>query len=118
MKIPHDLIMESIIDEREKLGSRKIYFSNFEICTKITSINVRITERFKSNHEEADTKLVGLVKNADIPNAKIAMERSPSGDIDIMCIFLSQNFQFNIYINNGTGTSRKILDLHSTYSTS
>jgi hypothetical protein len=111
MKIPHDLIkflsvgenkerlfnliLEGLTDEKDKLGSRVVYFS------KITSTNVNIGESLRCTHEEADRKLVALV-------------RSPSGDIDILCLFLSQKFNFNIYIDNETGANRKISDLYST----
>ena len=130
MKIPHDLIkflsvgenkerlfnliLEGLTDEKDKLGSRVVYFSNIESCAKITSTNVNIVESLRCTHEEADTKLVALVKNADVPDDQMVMVRSPSGDIDILYLFLSQNFNFNIYIDNGTGANRKMLDLYST----
>ena len=40
------------------------------------------------DHEEANTKLVALVEPTNIANGKTVMIRSPSGDIDIIVLFI------------------------------
>ena len=53
----------------------------------------------KSNHKEADTKLVALVFAANVPQGESVMIRSPSGDIDILTLFVSHDLgDTNIYI--------------------
>ena len=67
------------------------------------------------NHEEADTKLVSLVRhaieNTDITGTKYLV-RSSSGDIDIPVIFLSSSLTGDIIIDNGRSNSRKLLQLN------
>ena len=42
------------------------------------------------------------------------MVRSPSGDIDILALFVAHDFSgVRIFIDNGTGKSRKIIDVTS-----
>ena len=42
------------------------------------------------------------------------MVRSPSGDIDILALFVAHDFSgVRIFIDNGTGKSRKIIDVAS-----
>ena len=42
------------------------------------------------------------------------MVRSPSADIDILTLFVSHNFgDITIYIGNGTGKNRKIINVTS-----
>ena len=42
----------------------------------------------QKDNEEAYTKLVALVEPANIANGKTVMIRSPSGDIDIIVLFI------------------------------
>ena len=42
------------------------------------------------------------------------MIRSLSGGIDIICLFIAQNFPFKVLIDNGRGTNRRIHDINST----
>eukprot|EP00794_Sanderia_malayensis_P004276 gene4276-biopygen3477 len=75
---------------------------------------VAVIESFESNHEEADTKLIALVKAANVPVGDSVMIRSPSGDIDVMALFLGHDFAgIQILIDNGTGLSRKIINITS-----
>ena len=62
------------------------------------------------NHEEAYTKLVALVFAANVRQWDSVMVRSPSGDFDIV----SHDFgDISIYIDNGTGKSRIIINVTS-----
>ena len=67
-----------------------------------------------SDHEEADTKLVALVRSSTPQPGNTVMIRSPSGDIDIVALFLGHEFpNVQILIDNGTGKDRKIIDVTS-----
>ena len=67
-----------------------------------------------SDHEEADTKLVALVQAADVAPGEAVMVRSPSGDIDILALFLGHDFgDIRVLVVNGTGKSRKVIDITS-----
>ena len=41
------------------------------------------------------------------------MVRSPSGDIDILVLFLLHDDAIRVLIDNGAGNARKIIDIHS-----
>ena len=69
-----------------------------------------------SDHEEADTKLVALVNSADVNAGESFMVRSPSGDIDILVLFLLHQFEGKtVYIDKGTGKHRKIIDMSTSF---
>ena len=89
----------------------KLYFSNVNHCLKITQhVAFMVTEK-SSDHEEADTKFAALVGAANIENGKTVMIRSPSGDIDIIMLFIHHEFDgITILLGNGVGKSRKITD--------
>ena len=105
MKVPYDfdkflkngenkeslfnLIKQAIKEGREDLGERVIYFSNKSECKKITVNETSLSNELASDHEEADTKLIALVLAADVTPGDAVMVRSPSGDIDILILFLA-----------------------------
>ena len=109
-----NLLEEAITEEKTKLKNRTVYYSNKSWCTKITSTNVSRINAFLSDHEEADTKLVALVNSFNITGNTVLI-RSPSGDIDILVLFLLHQFKNKrVLIDNDTGKSRKIIDMSST----
>ncbi len=109
-----DLIQQSIEERKSILKDRTVYFSNKQECTMITEAQATVVPELTSNHEEADTKLVALVCAANIPQGDSVMIRSPSGDIDILTLFVAHDFgSMNVYLDNGTGKSRKIIEATS-----
>ncbi len=70
-----------------------------------------------TNHEEADKKLCYLLRHAHQHNdgeETVGLLRSPSGNIDIPVILLANEMQnVHVYIDNGAGKNRKLLDLTS-----
>ena len=117
MKVPHDfagflrngsnkemlfdLIQQSIEEDRANLEDRTVYFSNKKkICTMIKEDQVTVLPNLNSDHEEADTKLVALVCAANVPSEESIMVRSPSGDIDILTLFVAHDFRVTkVYID-------------------
>ena len=85
-----ELIEETFILKNSELLEQKIYFARGDKCIKITSENVENVTSL--NHQEADTKVVALVKHISETNkagtARYTV-RSSAGDIDIPVIFLS-----------------------------
>ena len=81
------------------------------VCFRITATLVEIFEDLSSNQEEVDTKLLLHANYAVLldPDGSIIV-RSPSGDVDInvlfICMFSEKAEQ--IYIDYGTGKSRKV----------
>ena len=88
-----DLIQQSIEEDRANLEDRTVYFSNKKICTVIKEDQVTVLPNLSSDHEEDDTKLVALVCAADVPSEESIMVRSPSGDIDILTLFVAHDFR-------------------------
>ena len=81
---------------------------------KVTEHEVTVVQSLESNHEEADTKLIALVHAADVPPGDYVMVRSPSGDIDVLVLFVAHDFNdSHVLIENGTAKSRKIFDATS-----
>lgn len=130
MKVPYDLssflcngdnkemlfniLQRAIVEGGSQLGDRIVLFSNKSQCTKVAENGVEVLEGWASDHEEADTKLVALVKAANLSPNDAVMIRSPSGDIDILALFLSHDFGgTRILVDNGTGKARKIIDMQS-----
>ena len=130
MKVPHDfggflrngsnkemlfdLIQQSIEEDRANLEDRTVYFSNKKICTMIKEDQVTVLPNLNSDHEEADTKLVALVCAANVPSEESIMVRSPSGDIDILTLFVAHDFRdTKVFIDNCTGKNRKIIEVTS-----
>ena len=130
MKVPHDgtsflrngenkemlfnMIQKAIEEGRKYLLGKTVLFSNKSLCTKIAVDDISIITDFTSDHEEADTKLVALASVADVSTGDAIMARSPSGDIDILALFVGHDFgAVRIFIDNGTGKSRKIINVRS-----
>ena len=81
----------------------------------ISSTFTNIIPELASDHEEADTKLVALVNHSAhiAPNQNVVV-RSPSGDIGILVLFLMHSLEnIRVYLDNGTGKSRKVIDMNS-----
>ena len=74
-------------------------------------------EDLQTNHEEADTRVCFLLHHALRSNdggVTKCVLRSSSGDIDIPIILLANEVSnLTIYIDSGTGKSRKIVELAS-----
>ena len=108
------MIEQAIEEGREDLGERVIFFSNKSECKKITVNEISLSNELASDHEEADTKLIALVLAADVTPGDAVMVRSPSGDIDILLLFLAHDFAgVQVLIDNGSGKDRKVIDITS-----
>ena len=58
--------------------------------------------------------LVALACAANVSPGHAMMNRSPSGDIDILVLFVAHNFDgVKVLIDNRTGKTRKIIDVTS-----
>ena len=97
-----------------KLKCSDIMFSVDKNCIRMTEKSTEVADELSSNQEEADTKLLLHANHAlsTQPN-KAVLIRSPSGDVDIniLCLSLFQEDAGRIYIDYGTGKSRKVLQL-------
>ena len=128
MKLPYDMplflrngsnkemlfnfIEQAFNEDKHRLQNRVIFFSNKDHCQKISCFEASIVPEKASDHEEADTKLVALVESSNIASNYSVMVRSPSGDTDILVLFLLHQFDgLRVLIDNGTGKNRKILDM-------
>ena len=63
------------------------------------------------HYEKADTKLVALVKGYECGNNEKLLVQSPSGDIDIIVLFMLHCSGTNIFLNTGDGDARKIIGI-------
>ena len=81
-------------------------------CNRISTNGCTQMEKLKSEHEEADTKLLALVNAYQISSGNSTMIRSPHGDIDILLILLLHQFGGKrVLIDNEKGKIRKIIDM-------
>ena len=109
-----NLIERFIVEDKNKLNERVVFFSNKEHFLKITSDQVLQIPEKASDHKEADTKLVALVESVEV-NGNSVMVRSPSGDIDTLVLFILHQFEGkNVFIDNGVGKNRKIIYISMT----
>ena len=107
-----NLTERAFIQDKVKLGSKTMFFSITNQCSKITQSEMSIIPDKFIDNEEAHTKLVVLIGNASIQQGHMVMVRSPSGDIDIPVLFLLHQFEnTTILIDNGVGKNRKIIDV-------
>ena len=105
---------DAIIQEKQNLHQVTVYFRNKSWRTKTTSTSTSIIKSFVSDYKEADIKLVALV-NAFNSSGNIVLFQSTSSDINILMLFLLHQFKNKrVLIDNGTGNSRKIIDMSST----
>ena len=114
-----EVIEEVLIDNRDLIGERVVYFARGSHCLKITREESSEIPELRTDHEGADTKIVYLVKHAATNAVReqhtTCVVRSSSGDIDIPIILLgctSEEFM-EIHIDNGTGKSRRLLDMNA-----
>ena len=78
------------------------------LCETDTSERVENIEELRTNHKEADTKI--YYHNEET----VCVVRSSSGDIDIPVIHLANQMpNLPVYVDNGEGKNRKVLDLSS-----
>ena len=73
-----NLIEQAIEEDKERLERRVIFFLNKPHCRRISISSTDIILQFASDHEEAYTKLIALVKNVNLPSDHCAFVRSPS----------------------------------------
>ena len=64
-----------------------------------------------NDHEEADLKLVALVRGYECGNNEKLLVRSPSGDIDVIVLFMLYSSGRHIFLDVGHGDTRKIIDI-------
>ena len=64
-----------------------------------------------NDHEEADLKLVALVRGYECGNNEKLLVRSPSGDIDVIVLFMLYSSGRHIFLDIGHGDARKIIDI-------
>ena len=90
------------------------FFLMDKLCLRITVNTTDIIEELTSNQEEADTKLLLHAKHAfNSTENQAVLVRSPSGDMDINVLFIAlfPEKADRVYLDYGTGKSRKILKL-------
>eukprot|EP00794_Sanderia_malayensis_P012447 gene12447-13734_t len=112
-----NLIMQMWMEEKYKLGKKVIYFSSKINCHLISKEECKVVEELACNHEEADTKVVFLLDHVlqRYGQHSRVILRSPSGDVDIPIIVYGNQLDtdLRIFLDNGTGKSRKVLDMNS-----
>ena len=86
-------------------------------CKKISNSGSVDVEELETDHKEANTKIAYLIQHAArSSNGQqiICVVRSSSGDIDIPTILLGMDLENNvqIFIDNGSGKDRKLLELN------
>ena len=115
-----EIMKETLWSHNNASIDRKVYFTRESTCKLLSRGYADVT--FTVNHEEADTKLICLVKHA-IENEENSEEnsedvtfiiRSTSGDIDIPVILLNSETNSNVFIDSGRRNNRKLLCIQAT----
>lgn len=108
-------IKDVLVEERNQLGSRVIFFTVGSECLRISVDGYAVVNELCTDHIEADTMIAYLAKHALDKNGggkTTCLVRSPSGDIDIPIILMNhQHENLSIVIDNGTGKFRKYLSI-------
>ena len=107
-----NLIERTLVEDCHKLGRRIVYFSNNIIAEKSLLLVLLINLYLLQTTKRLIRKLVALSVAHNLPDEQCAMIRSPSGDIDILVLFLLHS-RNNIFIDSGCGQARKIIDMAS-----
>ena len=97
------------------LGERNVYFARGGKCKKISNSGSVDVEELETDHEEANTKIAYLIQHAARSSDGqqiICVVRSSSGDIDIMLLGMDLENNVHIFIDNGSGKDRKLLELN------
>lgn len=63
---------------------------------------------FFNDHEEADIKLLALVRGHECGNNEKLLVRSSSGDIDVIVLFMLDSSGRHIFLDTGHGNTRNI----------
>ena len=110
-----EIIEETFLSHNNTSIDKEIHFARGSTCKLLSRGYAGVT--FTVNHEEADTKLICLVKHAfeNEQNSEDAtfIIRSTSGDIDIPIILLNAETNSNVFIDSGRGNNRKLLCIHA-----
>ena len=108
-----ELFEETYIQRKEELHDQQIYFARDNLCKVITATSVESI--YFMNHEEADTKLISLVRhaseNTDRDDARFLVQ-SCSGDLDIPVSMLASSLEGDIVIDNGRSNNRKMFRIN------
>ena len=111
-----EIIEETLRTHNNTSTDRKIYFARGNTCKLLSRGYGDVT--FTVNPEEADTKLIYLIKHAieleENSEDATFIIRSTSGDIDIPVILLNAETNINVFIDSGIGNNRKLLCIHAT----
>ena len=102
MKVPYNLDSFLSIGENKEEPFKLIKSHTSQVIPSLTS-----------DHEEADTKIIAYATFASAASNGILI-RSPSADIDIVVLVVCHSFQSPVFLDNGTGKDRKVLDVVST----
>ena len=98
----------------DKLKCSEIMLSVDKVCISMAENSTEVADELSSNQEGADTKLLLHANHAlSAQPDKAVLIRSQSGDVDINILFLSlfPDDSGRIYIDYGTGESRKVSQL-------
>ena len=113
-----DLIFEYITSNKLKvinyLRTTKIMLSSDNKCICVTRSCVNVEEDLCSNQEEADTKVILHCLHILHQNSNVSVIlRSPSADTDIFILTLAllHDHRGNVFIDSGSGTNRKVIDI-------
>jgi len=97
--------------KRERLCTITMYVTNEDMCFKLTSINYKDVDVLRSNHEEADTRMILHAKHAaDTFPAVIIV----SDDTDVLIICLNSNCSMNgnLYLRRCTKARVRMIDIN------
>ena len=108
-----DLIMQTWMEEKYKLGKKVIYSSSKITCHLISKEECKVVE---SDYEKADTKVAFLLDHVlqRYGQHSRVILRSPSDDVDIPIIVYGNELDadLRIFLDNVTGKSRRIVEMN------
>lgn len=114
-----EALLTFLVDQWRTLkieSNLKLYATYGDKCNLLVFVrdsfpDVRVIDDLRSDHEEADTRMLAHAKNAAQDYARIII-RSPDTDVAIMCIaFTNQFHPSSLYFATGVKTKRRVLSM-------
>ena len=95
---------------RNKLASKNLYITDGECVYKLTADACLVVDELRSNHEEADTRMVLHANHASQTSNQILIS-SPDTDVFVICLGMQHMINASVFFLTGVKNSRRIIDI-------
>lgn len=96
---------------RKFVKGKELYVTCGEMCYKLSSNGSSVVSSLKSNHEEADTRVIVHAAHASKAGYKSIIMVSEDTDVMVLCLANNANINSKIFMKQGTKTRTKYIDI-------